>query len=195
MLLRTFNNRSIEFMKFCWKVYIQPLIDYASQLWAPSSGPWLKKLENILKSFSSKIDGIKHLDYWQRLKTLKICSIQRRFERYRIMYTWKILKGIVPICDLSWKYSTRAGILLMEPPLKKFQKLSRENSFHYNGTRLFNTLPRTMSDNLEATKDEWKLLLDEHLSLIPDHPAVDCLVPEPCDHLYSNACNSVLSWS
>ena len=55
LLLRTFNNRSAEFMKFCWKVYIQPIIDYASQLWAPSSGPWLKKLENVLKSFTAKV--------------------------------------------------------------------------------------------------------------------------------------------
>ena len=82
MILRTFNNRSVDFMKFCWKVYLQPIIDYASQLWAPHNGPWLRKLENILKSFTAKISGIGHLDYWNRLKELKIYSIQRRFERY-----------------------------------------------------------------------------------------------------------------
>ena len=32
-LLRTFNCRAPEFMRWCWKNYIQPIIDYCSQLW------------------------------------------------------------------------------------------------------------------------------------------------------------------
>ena len=32
LLLRTLRNRSLEHMKFLWKTYLQPLIDYTSQL-------------------------------------------------------------------------------------------------------------------------------------------------------------------
>ena len=33
-------------MKWAWKVYIQPISDYCSQLWGPSYGPELKRIEN-----------------------------------------------------------------------------------------------------------------------------------------------------
>jgi hypothetical protein len=36
------------------------------------------------------------LDYWEHLKSLRMCSQERRRERYRIIYTWKILEGQVP---------------------------------------------------------------------------------------------------
>ena len=130
-----------------------------------------------------------------RLKTIKLFSIQRRFERYRIMYTWKILKGLVPNCNLSWSSSLKGATLISEPPYKEFDKLQRQNSFHYNASRLYNSLPRILRDNIDVSKDVWKSLLDDHLSLIPDHPAIDGLIPEPCDCLNSNPCNSILSWS
>ena len=50
-ILRTFKNRNLDFMKWAWKVYIQPLADYCSQLWGPASGSDLKRLENTLRSF------------------------------------------------------------------------------------------------------------------------------------------------
>ena len=38
MVLQTFSNRSSIFMKFYWKTYVQPILDYASQVWAPIEG-------------------------------------------------------------------------------------------------------------------------------------------------------------
>ena len=32
------------------------------------------------------------LNYWDKLKTLNMTSLQRRLEWYRIIYVWKILK-------------------------------------------------------------------------------------------------------
>lgn len=54
-LLRSFKCRKPEFMKWCWKNYIQPIIDYCSQLWGPVTGSELNRLENTLKSFTAKI--------------------------------------------------------------------------------------------------------------------------------------------
>ena len=102
---------------------------------------------------------------------------------------------MVPNCNLEWSSSLKAGTIFLEPPFKKYEKLQRLNSFHYNSTRLFNSLPRSLRDKTDASKDEWKSLLDGHLALIPDNPAIDGLVPEPCDRLLSSACNSILSWS
>ena len=175
--------------------YGGPIIDYASQLWAPHNGPWLRKFENILKSFIAKISGLGHLDYWTRLKELNIYSIQRRFERYRTLYTWKILKGLVPNCDLIWSNNSRSGTTFCEPSTKAHQIINRTNSFHFTGTRLYNILPRNLRDTTDIKLDEWKSLLDKFLMEIPDNPHIDRMIPEPCDRLSTQPFNSILSWS
>jgi len=50
--LRSFQTRTPEFMKWAWKCYIQPIIDYSSQLWGPVAGGDLKRLENTFKSYT-----------------------------------------------------------------------------------------------------------------------------------------------
>ena len=71
------SGERANFMKFIWKTYLIPIIDYCSQLYGPNSGSGLLKLENLQKAFTSKISGIGHLSYWERLKKLKIYSITR----------------------------------------------------------------------------------------------------------------------
>ena len=111
------------------------------------------------------------------------------------MYSWKILKGLVPNCNLEWSQNDTSGLLFKEPYFKKFDKNIRENSFHFDGTRLYNSLPRVIRDNISASKDEWKKILDDHLSNIPDNPAIDGCIPEPCDYLSTKPSNSIISWT
>ena len=81
MLLRSFMNRDITFLKFCWRNYIQPILDYSSQLWGPSEdGDNLIKLEYLLKSFTSRARGLKNIHYWERLKLFGLSSVNRRIE-------------------------------------------------------------------------------------------------------------------
>jgi hypothetical protein len=77
---------------------VQGHIDYCSQL-----------LENLLKVFTKKIPEVSHLDYWSRLKKLKMYSHERRTERYKIIYTWKVLEGMVPNCGINHTTRERRG--------------------------------------------------------------------------------------
>ena len=53
----------------------------------------LNKIERMQRSFTSKlITGMRTLSYEDRLKSLNLYSVQRRFERYAIIYSWKILE-------------------------------------------------------------------------------------------------------
>ena len=44
-ILRTFQTNTAEFGKFMWKSYIQGLLDYGSQIWAPIQITQLQMLE------------------------------------------------------------------------------------------------------------------------------------------------------
>ena len=95
-ILRAFSNRSTSFMTLMWKTLAQGHIDYSSQLYQPLQSGNLTRIEQLFKSYTKRIPEVRQLNYWERLKKLKMNSQQRRFERYRIIYIWKILEGLVP---------------------------------------------------------------------------------------------------
>ena len=79
-----------------WKIYVQSILDFGSQVWCPVGVTNITNLESLLRHYTERIQRLENVHFWDILKILKMNSIQRCFERYRIMYIWKILKGMVP---------------------------------------------------------------------------------------------------
>jgi ribonuclease P/MRP protein subunit RPP40 len=195
---RTFICRQHDFLKFFWRTYIVPHIDYASQLWSPSEESQnLQKLEGLLQTFTSWFPGTNHLSYWERLDFLKIYSIQRRFERYRLLYTWKVLEGKVPNCGIYWKVSVSTGRSCV-PPQPKHNRLVRNlrnNSFQAAGPRLFNALPVNIRD-FSGSAEAMKKKLDQLLEIVPDHPIVPGgPLPDPLNQITAGNTNCFNDWS
>ena len=73
-------------------------------LWAPVSkkGDLLRN-EGPLRAFSKMTWGLGHLPSWDHLKALKLQSMERRNERYRAPYIYKMLHGFVPDLGLVKK--------------------------------------------------------------------------------------------
>ena len=181
-------------MRFVWRTYIVPIIDYSSQLYSPTKGGNLVKLGSLLKSFSSKTDGIGHLSYWDRIQAMKLSSIGQRFERYKILYSHKIINKHVDNCGFSWEYNTTSGTTIRTINTTKCAATLREQSFHYIGPRLFNVLPRHLRDDRTSTSAVWKGKLDEFLGDIPDLPVTSEAIPGLCDPYTAAASNSLLHW-
>ena len=194
LMLRTFEDRSITHMKFIWKVYLQPLIDYCSQLYSPIAGGQLYRLESLLESFTAKIGNMKDIHYWNRLSTLKMYSINRRFERYRILYCYKIVKGLTQNCGLSWSVSKQNGLLFDIPKFKKYYKEARKQSFCYMGPLLFNSLPVYLRNDMTKSIEEWKHSLDIFLQSIPDNPITLKCPSGLLDFYSAKPTNSITRW-
>ena len=60
----------------------------------------VQALEQLHRQYIRKISGVQHLTYWQQLKYLSLHSLERRRERYIIMYVWRILERHAPNFDL-----------------------------------------------------------------------------------------------
>ena len=123
------------------------------------------------------------MSYWDRLSTLKLYSLQRRRERYIIIYVWKILEGLVPnISSSSSAIKARAngriGRRCQVPPISttspKAVQSIREASFAVIGPNLFNSLPRYLRDisKEECTVPQFKARLDSFLGTVPDQPLI-----------------------
>ena len=193
-ILRTFNCRSSFFMKFMWKSLVQGHIDYCSQLYFPNQSTQLEKIEDLQKSFTKKIPEVQNLDYWTRLKHLQMLSQQRRAERYKIIYTWKVIEGLVPNCGINWSISERRGRECQIPPVKCRNSTMnlREQSFQVSGPKLFNCLPKYLRNRSKVTKEEFKEELDKFLGEIPDQPKIGDLVPSVCDQITAKPSNSLV---
>ena len=147
---------------------IRPHFDYCSQLWGPGEGPLLDKLEKVQAYFTRLIPEIRDLPYPERLKRLRLQSIQRRFDRYKITYIRKILKNLVPNPGITQRTDAkhRLGVMVEIP---KAESKLRYDSFLVRGPKIFNSLPKELRD-LEVSMDTFKEHLDEYLNLVPDIP-------------------------
>ena len=195
-VLRTFHCRSSSFMKQIWKSLVQAYIDYCSQLYQPLQSGDLQRIENLQKVFTKKIPQVRDENYWDRLRILKMNSQQRRFERYRIIYVWKILEGLAPNCGLTETTSDRTGRKCIIPPVQARTrhrvKSLRYQSFQVHGPQLFNSLPKSIRNTKRCGVPEFKEKLDIYLSCIPDQPKVGSLIPSTCDQFSLSPSNSLV---
>ena len=143
--LRTFRRRSRVVMMTIWKTLIQSKLDYCSQLWSPSDQSSIQKLESTFQNFTSQIAGFEDLDYWDRLHALRQYSQERRRDRYRIIFIWKVLQGHVEGYPIASHTSVRRGRFV---EVAKFQskapssvRKAREDSLSVLGAHLFNLIP------------------------------------------------------
>ena len=107
-ILRTFQTRDATLMLTLWKSLVQSRLEYCSQLWCPLQKGDIQMIEMVQRSFIQKI-AFHHQDYWQQLKLLKLFSLERRRERYRIIYIWRMLEEQVPNMKIADSYSCKVS--------------------------------------------------------------------------------------
>ena len=121
------------------------------------------------------------LHYWDRLAKLKIFSLQRRRDRYIVIYIWKVLHGFFPNPGFNIESIDRNdGIFLNLPLLQTKGRLKKlkERSIIYYGVQLFRSLPshlrkiQTANDHT-VTPLGYKSQLDRYLRTLPDEPTSD----------------------
>lgn len=142
----------------------------------------IQKLEQVQRSFIRKISGVQNLSYWKQLQELSMYSLERRRERYMILYVWRIMEKQVPnfcrpdIGGIQTAWHPRRGRICRVPTLnlrgpKQFQNV-RETSFGVKGPRLFNILPAHIRKLSGCSLDIFKNSLDKYLATVPDEPQI-----------------------
>ena len=150
-ILRTFNTRDRLPMLTLWKSLVMSRLEYCSQLWCPLKKGEIQALEMVQRTFLRKISGMNELSYWDQLKKLNMYSLERRRERYRIIYVWKVLENRVPnigndrICS---KNHPRRGRECFPPKVNQYCNRKVQSllyaSLPVHGQQLFNCLPKEL---------------------------------------------------
>ena len=157
MILRSFKSRKTSVLLPLLKSLVRSKVEYACPIWNPTDSTNINRLENIQRQFTSKFQRFREYDteldmticnvsYGERLKQLKLYSLQRRRERYVIIYMHKIKLGLVPNPCFEFTYN-RTNKFEFKP---RTDRKNGRYSFFVMGPRLYNSLPaklRELDDN------------------------------------------------
>ena len=190
--LRAFESRDTKTMSTLLKQLVIPMVEYGCEIWSPVDQTAINLIESVQRSFTSKLEQFQAFnheagfytcatEYADRLKALGIYSLERRRERYQILYMYKVIIGKIPNPDLTIEANMRTGLnikpkqCLKQTVPTKIRNM-RNDSVFSTAPRLFNTLPphlRSLVWLLPPTKesvDTFKRELDKYLRTIPDRP-------------------------
>ena len=133
----------------------------------------------VQRSFLRKISGMNLLSYWEQLQKLKMYSLERRRERYRIIYVWRVLEGQVPNVGndrIISQENERRGRECIPPHIRPSANKHIQNlmysSLPVHGQNLFNSLPRSLRNLRGCKVEKFKSELDRFLLTIPDEPRI-----------------------
>ena len=127
----------------------------------------MDKLEKTLKDFTKLCPDIRYLSYEDRLRSMNIQSVQRRFDRYRVIYMKKVQLGLVPNPGVlvESNVSARCGFKFNIPNKNSksgWTSALRKTTFQYRAPRQFNSIPLELR-NMTSSMDVFKQRLDEFL--------------------------------
>ena len=137
-----------------------------------------------------------HLDYWKQLSSLSLYSLERRRERYQIIYTWHIIQGQVQNLSLnpvesSWhpRRGRECRIPGTTSTAAAIQTI-REASLPIKGPKLFRCLPRYVRNTTGCSTEAFKWILDRYLKTVPDQPHIPGITQYRCCET-----NSITNWT
>jgi len=95
--LRCFRTKCVDVLLNAFKVYVRPLVEYASPIWSPRLAYDIAMLERVQKRFTKRLPGLYQLAYEDRLKHLNIDSLESRRIKTDLLLCFKIMHGFVDI--------------------------------------------------------------------------------------------------
>ena len=190
-ILNIFHTRDCDVLMTVFNSLVRSKLEYCCQIWDPTKIKLINKLEKIQQKFTKKLCYMSRHTYWERLKLLRIYSLQRRRERASLTYVWKIKNKLVPN-DICLEFTTgcrelRSGEKAIIKPMPRTTGSalsSYEASFVVRAAKLWNSLPSILTEITSLNAFVSKL--DKYLKLIPDQP--------PVDGYYHMTSNSILSY-
>ena len=96
----------------------------------------------------------------ERLKIFRLYFQERRRERHRIIFIWKVAQGLVEGFNATFSTSPRRGrVMMVSPQINKgpasLWKV-KESSLKVRGAQLFNILLRALRDIMTSTPEQFK---------------------------------------
>ena len=98
MIYKGFVSRDEIMLSKAYTTYVRPLLEYWTLIWSPTYVTDIVKIEQVQKYLTRKISSISNLSYKQRLRFLKLASL----EVYILTWEWCINHQWPNRCCIWW---------------------------------------------------------------------------------------------
>ena len=93
MIARTSENKQTHNILRLYKTLVRPHLEYAVQVWRPHKQKHINLIESVQRRTTKIIQGMRTLDYKERLEQCKLVSLEMRRRRADLIEMFKIMKG------------------------------------------------------------------------------------------------------
>ena len=162
-IFKSFRSRNHKFLIDMFKVYVRPLLEYASVCWNPGYVTDIDAIERVQKSFICRFYGLQEgLSYAQKLKMFGLDSLELRRTHNDLTEVYKIFHGLSPLRREEFfsltnhQHSTRGHVLKIK--LEKFTHNERKYFFTNRVIPVWNSLSdyEVLAPSVETFKNRLK---------------------------------------
>ena len=97
MIARNFTSKKGSIIVKLFKSLVRPHLDYCSQAWRPHLQKDKDVLERVQRRASRMIEECKGMGYEERLRVLKLTTLETRRRRADLVELFKIMNGLVNV--------------------------------------------------------------------------------------------------
>ena len=143
-LLRSTKCRNQGFMTALFVSHIRPVIEYCSSVWNVGYLGDMNRLESLQRRWTREVDGLRGLDYEDRLQRCGLFSVRGRLLRQDLIRLWKAFNsevdvGLSGIFERAAEVNTRGHRWKLSVPVCHTE--IRRRSLAARCVRLWNGLP------------------------------------------------------
>ena len=172
LMRRSFSYLDPTSFKKLFCAFVRPHLEYGQSVWAPHLQKHINAIEKVQMRATKLVDGLKNLDYEERLRRCNLTTLLFRRMRGDMIEMWKHFhiyeRGILSPSFMPNERPPRNG----NHPLQLYQRRSgdgergvQSNSYYFRTTELWNSLPTSVVKS--ETIDDFKNKLDAAWA---DHP-------------------------
>ena len=163
LIKKSFAFLDDQILPLLFKSLVRPHLEYGNVIWGPFYKGDSQKVERIQRRATKGVTGISSLPYEERLRCLKLPSLQHRRRRGDMIMTYKIITGKVNL-DREDFFSfssnqTNRGSHQYKVKKPKAVKEVRRNAFSIRVVNEWNKLPKDVVTAQSTT--DFKRNLDE----------------------------------
>ena len=143
LIRRTFAFLSDKTFVLLFKSLVRPLLEYGHSIWQPHDKYLCKEVEDVQRRATRMIGHLKNLTYPERLKKLKLPSLEHRRLRGDMIEVYKYMNGIYKTEKPKLEKATTVHLRGHSMKLKKqsCKKDVRKNYFTIRVNDTWNGLP------------------------------------------------------
>ena len=177
LIRRTFSFLDIETFKQLYTSFVRPHLEYAQPVWSPHLRKHIKMVENVQIRATKLVDGLKNLDYAERLDKLGLPTLLHRRERGDMIQLWKHFNSYDrSTLSSNFKVSPRSNrnhhrYQLTWNRAKDGVQGLQTNSFYFRTPNIWNHLPTKVVE--AKVIDTFKSRLDEAWINHPTKRSID----------------------